>query len=97
MPLTGYAEVRPWAAAIREAVVNRTMPPWHAAGETAHNFQNDRSLTNAEIQTIETWVKEGAQEGEPLKTSYHRIRQEEGWKLGKPDIVVRIPGFRVPA
>ena len=30
MPLISYIEARPWAAAIREAVVRRTMPPWHA-------------------------------------------------------------------
>ena len=97
MPLTSYAEVRPWANAIREAVLTRKMPPWHAEGETAHTFRNDRSLTEAEIQTITTWVKEGAQEGKPLNTAFHPLNQEEGWKLGKPDIVIRVPGFRVPA
>jgi hypothetical protein len=97
MPLTSYAEVRPWAQAIREAVLTRKMPPWHAAGETAHNFRNDRSLSEAEIRTIANWVKEGAQEGEPLTTAFHPINREEGWKLGKPDIVIRVPGFHVPA
>src|SRR4051812_19895180 len=31
MAFTSYAEARPWARAIREAVVSRSMPPWHAA------------------------------------------------------------------
>jgi mono/diheme cytochrome c family protein len=97
MPLTSYAEVRPWAQAIREAVLTRKMPPWHAAGETAHNFRNDRSLTEAEIQTIANWVKEGAQQGEPVTTVFRPSNREEGWKLGKPDIVIRVPGFHVPA
>jgi hypothetical protein len=97
MPLTSYAEVRPWANAIREAVLTRKMPPWHAEGETAHTFRNDRSLTEAEIQTITTWLKEGAQEGKPLNTAFHPLNQDAGWKLGKPDIVIRVPGFRVPA
>lgn len=97
MPLTSYVEVRPWATAIREAVVRRSMPPWHAAGETGHNFQNDRSLTEAEIRTIAAWVKEGSPESEPLKTAFHPVPREEGWKLGKPDIIIRVPGFRVPA
>jgi hypothetical protein len=96
MPLTSYAEVRPWALAIREAVLTRTMPPWHAAGETGHNFRNDRSLTEAEIRTITDWIKEGAQEGEPLKTAFYPVGQEGGWKLGKPDIVIKVPGFHVP-
>lgn len=97
MPLTSYAEVRPWANAMREAVLTRKMPPWSAAGETAHDFQNDRSLTEAEIRTITTWVKEGAPEGQPPKKAFHAPMQDGGWKLGKPDIVIRIPGFHVPA
>src|SRR5580704_916287 len=97
MPLTSYAEVRPWANAIREAVLTRKMPPWNAAGETPHDFRNDRSLAEAEIRTIATWVKEGAQEGKPLKTAFHAPMRDGGWKLGKPDIVIRVPGFHVPA
>src|SRR3954462_11484994 len=30
MAFTTYADTRPWAKAIREAVVGRSMPPWHA-------------------------------------------------------------------
>ena len=97
MPLTSYAEVRPWAQAIREAVLSRQMPPWHAAGETTHSFRNDRSLTEADIRTIANWVNEGALEGEPLRTPFRSARREGGWKLGKPDIVIRVPGFRVPS
>ncbi len=97
MPLTSYVQIRPWANAIREAVLTRKMPPWHAAAETAHDFRNDRSLTEAEITTITTWVKEGAQEGKPLKIAFHPAAAERRWKLGKPDIVIRVPGFRVPA
>ncbi len=97
MPLTSYAEVRPWANAIREAVLARKMPPWDAAGETAHNFRNDRSLTENEIRAIATWVKEGAREGNPLKGGFRGRGVGKGWKLGRPDIVIRVPGFRVPA
>jgi hypothetical protein len=97
MPLTSYAQVRPWANAIREAVLTRKMPPWDASGETAHDFRNDRSLTETEIRTITTWVKEGAQEGKPLKMAFQPTSVENHWKLGKPDIVIRVPGFHVPA
>jgi len=30
MSLMTYKDTRPWARAIREAVVQRKMPPWHA-------------------------------------------------------------------
>jgi len=97
MPLTSYAEVRPWSNAIREAVLTRKMPPWDAAGETAHDFRNDRSLTETEIRTITTWVKEGAPEGAPRKTAFQPLIPDRRRKLGKPDIVIRVPGFHVPA
>jgi hypothetical protein len=97
MPLTSYAEVRPWANAIREAILTRKMPPWDAAGDTAHDFRNDRSLTEIEIRTITQWVKEGAPEGTPVKSAFHPVKVAGGWKLGQPDIVIRVPGFHVPA
>ncbi len=97
MSLTSYAEVRPWANAIREAVLTRRMPPWHAAGERAHDFKNDRSLTDREIQAFATWVNAGAPEGPPLNEPFHPNTALKGWKLGKPDIIIRVPGFHVPA
>ena len=30
MPLLTYQQVRPWAKAIRQAAIQRKMPPWHA-------------------------------------------------------------------
>jgi hypothetical protein len=96
MPLTSYKQVRPWAAAIREATMSRTMPPWHAAPGSAHAFRNDRSLSKTEIETIAQWVDAGAPEGDPLPEYVPTVR-ESGWKLGKPDIVIQVPGFQVPA
>ena len=56
MPLTSYAEVRPWSKAIREEVVERTMPPWFADPNTSTvHFSNDRRLSEQEIKTITTW------------------------------------------
>jgi hypothetical protein len=65
MAFTSYKQVRPWAGAIREAVISRKMPPWHAEAGSAHPFRNDRSLTKAEIDSLVAWVDAGAPEGEP--------------------------------
>jgi hypothetical protein len=109
MPLTNYEEVRPWAKAIQEAVLSKKMPPWHAEGATRHAFQNDRSLSDAEIRTINDWVSTGARDGRsprPVKPAptYKTARRitstlpvKVGWKLGQPDIVIRVPGFPIPA
>ena len=96
MAFTNYSDTRPWAKAIREAVVSRTMPPWHAGERSELEFQNDRSLSPTEIRKIVGWVDGGAVEGP--KMEYPKpVREESGWKLGKPDVVLRIPGFKIPA
>ena len=64
MSLTTYKEVRPWASAIRQAVVQRAMPPWHA-DPSVGEYRNDPRLKSSEIETIEAWVKSGAPEGDP--------------------------------
>src|SRR5215469_15241756 len=88
MSLMTYKEVRPWAAAIREAVVQRTMPPWHADPQEAQ-FANDARLSDAEVSTIEAWVKSGAQEGDP-KDLPPPPSFDGGWHI-KPDVVITIP------
>lgn len=64
MSLITYDEVRPWSAAIREAVSARTIPPWHADPKHGH-FSNDRRLSDVEIATIRRWAELGAREGNP--------------------------------
>jgi hypothetical protein len=63
IPLTTYAEVRPWAVAIREEVLERRMPPWSAV-KGFGEFQPDAGLSQEEIQRIAEWVTGGAPEGD---------------------------------
>lgn len=62
--LATYAEVRPWAAAIKEEVLERRMPPWGAV-KGFGEFKNDQGLTQEEIGLIAEWVEGGAPEGDP--------------------------------
>src|SRR5215471_19611047 len=62
MSLLTYQEVRPWAKAIREKVAGRQMPPWHADPKYG-SWENDRRLSQKEIDTIVGWVDAGAVEG----------------------------------
>src|SRR5262245_59659619 len=64
MSLLSYKGARPWARSIREKVLSREMPPWHADSRVGQ-FSNDPRLTQAEIDTITNWVDGGAREGEP--------------------------------
>src|SRR6185295_12455372 len=62
MSLLTYQQTKPWAKAIRAAVLERKMPPWHADRRYGH-FLNDRSLSDAELKTLVTWSDTGALEG----------------------------------
>jgi hypothetical protein len=62
--LITYPEARPWAAAIKEEVLERRMPPWGAV-KGFGDFRNDQSLTQAQLDLIENWVDGGAPEGDP--------------------------------
>ncbi|HEY2019001.1 MAG TPA: hypothetical protein VGH38_36095 [Bryobacteraceae bacterium] len=96
MSLVDYQTARPWAKAIREAVVRRKMPPWFADPRYGH-FSNDARLTGQEIETITAWVDGGAAEGDP-KDLPAPPTYSEGWRFGKPDLVIDIgQDFPVPA
>jgi hypothetical protein len=94
--LLTYQEARPWAAAMKVAVVSRTMPPWFADPHVG-KFSNDRSLSKAEIETLAAWAENGAKAGEPSDAP-KSTEFAEGWSIGRPDYVVEMPAsFDVPA
>jgi hypothetical protein len=62
--LMTYSDARPWAEAIKEEVLARTMPPWGAV-KGFGDFRNDRALTPEQMEVIESWADGGVPEGEP--------------------------------
>jgi hypothetical protein len=96
MPLITFRDVRPWAAAIREKVITRAMPPWHA--DVQHGrFRNDLSLPQSEIETIVTWASNGAPEGNPSDVP-PLPAFPQGWQIGTPDQIFEMQAdYQVPA
>ena len=95
MSLLTYEQTRPWAKAIKGAVVARKMPPWFADPEFGH-FANDRRLSEADIRTLTAWADAGAPEGN-ANDAPAPIKFNEGWNI-KPDIIVEMPkAFELPA
>ena len=95
MSLLTYTDARPWAKAMKTAVVSRKMPPWFAE-PVANHFANDRTLSQADITTIVTWADNGAPEGDAKDRPAPLVFQD-GWNV-KPDIVVEMPDeFHLPA
>jgi hypothetical protein len=96
MPLLSYEGTRPWAKAIKAAVLSKRMPPWFADPKYGH-FANDRSLTQTEIDTLSAWADAGALEGN-AKDKPAPVEWTVGWNIPKPDMVVDMPvEIAVPA
>jgi hypothetical protein len=96
MSLITYAEVRPWARGIRQAVTQGVMPPWHADAADG-TFENERKLTAAEKDVIARWAAAGAPQGDPRDLP--AVPQlADGWRIGKPDAVFEMQEeYAVPA
>lgn len=96
MPLMTYPQTRPWAAAIKESVLLKKMPPWFADPHYG-KFANDRSLSKEEIDTLTAWVDQGAKEGAAKDAPAPR-KFVEGWNIPTPDLVIQMPApFSIPA
>jgi hypothetical protein len=95
MTFESYEQTRPFAAAIRRAVEEKSMPPWFA-DPSIGRFSNDPSLSAAEIATIAAWADARAPEGE--KKEAPPRQWAEGWSIPKPDLVLKMPqAVKLPA
>jgi len=93
--MLSYESTRPWARSIKSRVVSRQMPPWFADPHSGA-FANDRSLNQADVDTVAKWVDAGAPQGDQRDAPPPVEWPADGWQI-KPDLVVRGPEFRVPA
>ena len=94
MSLLSYKEARPWARAIKNAVVARTMPPWFADATYGH-FLNERRLKDGEIDTLVKWADAGAPEGNSTDAPPPLAWPDGGWQI-TPDLIVDGPTYEVP-
>ena len=94
--MTNYDMVKGFSPMIREVIRTDRMPPYNADPHVG-KFSDDKNLSPAEIKTLVHWIEAGAQRGEgkdPLG-AVQRVAAE--WPLGKPDLVLTIPAYKVPA
>jgi hypothetical protein len=61
--LSTYEQVRPWAEAIKQEVLERRMPPWGAI-KGFGDFRNEDGLSEMEIAVLSSWVEGGAPQGD---------------------------------
>lgn len=96
MPLLTFSQVRPWAKAIKAAVLQNKMPPW-SPDPRYGKFSNDLSLRPGEREKLVAWVDGGAAQGNAADAP-RPLEFTESWRIPKPDLVIEMPQeFTVPA
>ncbi len=94
--LMRYEDARQLAKSIKDRVVDKSMPPWHADSKYGV-FANERVLNEEQIKTIVSWADAGTPRGDPRQTPL-LPEFSSGWPLGQPDVVVPIlEEFTIPA
>src|SRR4029453_6624622 len=95
--LITYEDVVKKGKQIARVTGEKYMPPWHAVHGYGE-FVGERGLTDAQIATIGTWVKNGMPRGDESKMPKLPVFPPDGWGLGQPDLILEIPaGFDLPA
>jgi len=89
MSLLTYENTRPWAKAIKTAVVSKKMPPWFADPHFGE-YRNAPKLTAADIKTLAAWADSGSNEGNAADKPSVKPEWKDGWRI-QPDVVVSMP------
>jgi hypothetical protein len=87
--LLRYADVASRGPLIKAVTQSRYMPPWPADPRYRH-FVGENVLTDEEIALIGRWVDQGTPRGDPRRQPKPPAFPK-GSRLGKPDLVVRMP------
>jgi len=91
-----YASVKGFSPMIREVIRTSRMPPYNADPHIG-KFSDDKRLLPDEITKIVHWVEQGSPRGagpDPLAAKTFVAAE---WPLGKPDAILDIPSFTIPA
>ena len=96
--MDSYDVVKTMAPMIRESVRSERMPPYFADPHIG-KFQHDQGLTAEQTKTLIHWIEAGAPRGAGEDFLKTQAGEAPEWPvaLGKPDVIVDLPAFNVPA
>ena len=94
--MNSHLMVQGFAPMIREVLLTKRMPPWHADPHIGV-WKNDISLSNQQLQTLVQWIDEGAKRGQGVDPLAQQNTVSAEWPLGEPDLIIDIPKHTVPA
>jgi Flp pilus assembly protein TadD len=84
--LLTYEDVKKRGPQIASVTRSRYMPPWLPEHGYGH-FADERRLTEAQLNTIEQWVRSGMPAGAEADAP-PAPKFTPGWQLGQPDLIV---------
>jgi hypothetical protein len=94
--MTNYQMVKGFSPMIREVIRTDRMPPYNADPHVG-KFSDSKNLSPTEVKTLVHWIEAGAPRGsgvDPLGAVKHVAPE---WPLGKPDLVLNVPAYKIPA
>lgn len=96
--MDSYEIVKGFAPMIRESVRTDRMPPYFADPHIGQ-FKNDQAMTAEQTKTLIHWIEAGAPRGAGPDVLKEQAGVAPEWPsyLGKPDVIVDLPAFDVPA
>ncbi len=96
--MNSYEVVKGFAPMIRESVRTDRMPPFFADPHIG-KFKHDQGLTPKQTKTLVHWIEAGAPRGEGADILKEKVKPASEWpeSLGKPDYIVELPPYEVPA
>lgn len=96
MALTSYEMIKGFSPMIREVIRTDRMPPYHA-DPSVGKFHDDKSLSPQQIKTLVHWIEAGSPRGAGEDKLAKIKFQAPEWPLGKPDLIIDIPAYKIPA
>lgn len=95
--LEGYDNAKRWHRMVAFMTGERLMPPWRAVPGFGA-FRDARRLSDRQTALLASWSENGARRGDAGDAMPVSVRSSSKWRLGEPDLVLRMPEpFDVPA
>jgi hypothetical protein len=95
--MTRHADVQERAALIKDEILTRRMPPWHADPHGAA-LANDELIDPVDLARLVDWLDRGAPRGEGNDPLADEVPPPPAdWPLGPPDHILRTRSYSLPA
>jgi peroxiredoxin len=94
--MTSYEMVKGFSPMIREVLRTDRMPPYNADPHVS-KFADNKNLSAADTKTLVHWIEAGAPRGDGPDPLASVDRSAPEWPLGKPDLVLDVPAYTIPA